>query len=113
MGTSPSIAPHAPGQDTYLVLDDFGGRQGRSWRETDEAHTERTALMIDLLDGQYNDPVRVITFNAGEGWCRDASQEVADLIVQECGRKGHHIPPFLESFVERHGTGQPAQRAPR
>lgn len=113
MRTSPSIAPHPPGQDTYLVLDDFGGRQGRSWRETDEAQTDRAALMIDLLDGQYNDPVRVIAFNADEAWCRDASQEIADLIAEECRRKGDLIPPFLESFVDRHGSRRAASLPPR
>jgi hypothetical protein len=35
MHTSPSIAPHGPEQDTYIVLDDFGSRIGRAWRETD------------------------------------------------------------------------------
>jgi len=36
MRTSPPLALHAPGQDTYLVLDDFG-QLGRAWRETDES----------------------------------------------------------------------------
>jgi hypothetical protein len=35
--TSPSIVP-----DTYLVLEDFGAKLGRAWRETDaEATTMR------------------------------------------------------------------------
>jgi hypothetical protein len=50
--------------------------------------------MIDLLDGQYNDPVRVVAFNADEGRSLDVSQEIAAPIVQECGRKGDHIPAF-------------------
>jgi DNA-binding NarL/FixJ family response regulator len=105
MSSGPPLAPVSEDQQTvYLVLDDFGGRQGRSWRETDEARADRAALIIDLLDGQNNEPVRVIAFNADAGWCRDFSQEVADLIVQECGREGHHIPPFLEGFVERHSS---------
>ena len=110
MRTSPSVAPVGLEQDTYLVLDNFGGRQDRSWRETDEAHADRAAVIIDLLDGQYNDPVRVIAFNAGEGWCRDVSQEIADLVVQECGRKGHHIPSFLQSFVEQRGSRRAVPR---
>jgi len=28
-------------RDVYLVLDDFGGRLGRAWRETDEDQTDR------------------------------------------------------------------------
>jgi hypothetical protein len=95
MSSGPLLVPLSDDDQTvYLVLDDFGGRQGRSWRETDEAHADRAALIIDLLDGQYNDPVRVVAFKVGEGWCRDVTKEIADLIEQECGRKGHHIPSF-------------------
>jgi len=42
MRTSPSIAPHGPEQDTYLVLEDFGPL-GRSSRET-AAPAESTTL---------------------------------------------------------------------
>ena len=50
MRTSPSIAPHGPEQDTYLVLDDFG-RIGRAWRATDEDATDRKTLMtVDIAD---------------------------------------------------------------
>ena len=43
--TSQSIAPHGPEQDTYLLLDNFGGRLGRAWRETDEEATDRETLI--------------------------------------------------------------------
>jgi hypothetical protein len=37
----PSISPALPDdRDVYLVLDDFGGRLGRAWRETDEGSTQ-------------------------------------------------------------------------
>jgi len=49
----PSNAVPEASQDTYLVLDDFGGRQGRAWRETDEEATSRDVLIRDLMDGQY------------------------------------------------------------
>jgi hypothetical protein len=51
MRTSPSIAPHGPDQDTYMVLDDFGSL-GRAWRETDERGANRTMLVRNLLDGK-------------------------------------------------------------
>jgi hypothetical protein len=44
MPTSPSIAPHGQEQDTYIVLDDFGGRVGRAWRETDVEACRDTLL---------------------------------------------------------------------
>jgi hypothetical protein len=43
------------------VLDDFG-RLGRAWRETDEAGTGRATLVRNLLEGQYENPVRVVAF---------------------------------------------------
>jgi hypothetical protein len=33
-----------------------------------------------LLDGQYSNPVRVISFNTAERWSRDASDEIADAL---------------------------------
>jgi hypothetical protein len=61
MSFAPPLAPASDDQQTvYLVLDNFGGRLGRSWRETDEGKTDLAALMVDLVDGQYNDPVRVV-----------------------------------------------------
>lgn len=46
MRRSPSIASSLPDDvDVYLVLDDFGGRLGRAWRETDEADTDRATTM--------------------------------------------------------------------
>src|SRR5436305_11372787 len=43
MGT-PSIVPHDAERDTYLVLDDLGGRLGWAWRETDAESADRATL---------------------------------------------------------------------
>jgi hypothetical protein len=75
--TSPSIAPNGVEKDIYLVLDDFG-RLGRAWRETDEAGTNRATLIRNLLDGQYENPLRIFAFNIAEGWCRDVTVNIAD-----------------------------------
>jgi hypothetical protein len=113
MNSGPPIVPTSDDQRTvYLVLDSFGGRMGRSWRETDDDQTNLAALIIDLVDGQYNDPVRVVAFNIAEGWVRDASQEIADLIVHGSERDGFHVPPFLKDFVARHASGRPVRHAP-
>jgi hypothetical protein len=45
MHRSPSIVPREAGQDIHLVLDDFGARLGRAWRETDEEGTDRETLI--------------------------------------------------------------------
>jgi hypothetical protein len=112
MSLAPPIAPASDDQQTvYLVLDNFGGRMGRSWRETDEARTDQAAVIVDLMDGQYHDPIRVVAFNTSDGWSRDASRELANLIVQDCERDGFDIPPFLRTFVEQHRSSRSVQRS--
>jgi hypothetical protein len=75
--TSPSIAPNGLERDVYIVLDDFG-RLGKAWRETDEAGTSRAMLVRNLLEGQYENPVRVVVFNTAEGWSRDVTVDIAE-----------------------------------
>ena len=107
-----SIAPDAlDDQDVYLILDDFGGHIGRSWREADENLTDREQVIAHLIDGQYKDPVRVIAFNTAQGWARDVSRELADIISQECYEAGFDFPPSLTGFIEQHGSGGPSQLA--
>jgi hypothetical protein len=72
---SPSIVPQEANQDTYLVLDDFGGRLGRAWRETDEEDTGRETLIRNLMDDQYSLPARIVAFNTAEGWSRDVTMD--------------------------------------
>ena len=67
MRMSRSIAPNASEQDTFIVLDDFG-HHGRSWRETNESAADRETVIRDMLAGEYNYSVRVVAFNAAEGW---------------------------------------------
>jgi hypothetical protein len=81
MRTSPSIAPDGPDQDTYIVLDDFGPSfVGRAWRETDENAADRETVIRNLLAGEYSSPVRIVCFNLAEGWCRDATKDLADEV---------------------------------
>ena len=66
MGISPSIVPGID-RDVFLVLDDFG-RMGCAWRETNVEDTDLEAVIQDLLEGQYSNPVRVNGFDRSEGW---------------------------------------------
>jgi len=99
MGTSPSIVPEAD-QDTYLVLDDFGGQVGCTWRETDADRADRETLICDLLEGQYSHPVRIVAFNMGEGWSRDASVDIADELRRryvECDDVPDSVIDFMDA----------------
>jgi len=87
-------------RDVYLVLDTFG-EMGLAWRETHDADTERAALVRDLLDGQYEDPVRIVAFNTAEGWSRDVTEDIADELQEYCADLDE-IPVYLQDFLERH-----------
>ena len=83
MRTSPSIAPNGVEKDIYLVLEDFG-RLGRAWRETDDDATDRETLILNLLFGEYKNPVGIVAFNSAEGWCRDVTMDIADELRRRC-----------------------------
>ena len=71
-----SIEPERFDRDIYLVLDDFGARDGRAWRET----SDRETVIQCLLAGEFSDPIRIIVFNTVEGWCRDVTEDIADEV---------------------------------
>ncbi|WP_063685482.1 hypothetical protein [Bradyrhizobium stylosanthis] len=105
MRFAPSIVPGSE-RDTYLVLDDFGARLGRAWPETDEEHTDRDTLLRHLMEGQYSNPVRIVSFNTSEGWSRDASEDIADELHQRCMGE---IPVHLEDFIGRNAGSKVLQ----
>jgi hypothetical protein len=98
---TPSIVPNGDDQNVYLVLDDFG-RQGRAWRETDVEATDLETVIADLLDGQYEDPVRVVAFNTAEKWSQDVSGDIAKELRRRCDLQMRDVPFFLQDFVDRH-----------
>ena len=99
----PSPPPIVPDidRDTYLVLDDFGG-MGCAWRETNVQDTDLGAVIDDLWEGQYGNPVRVIGFNTAEGWSRDVSEDAARGLRQRCADQDRELPDFLREFVDRY-----------
>jgi hypothetical protein len=104
MRTSPSIVPGLD-RDVYLVLDDFG-RMGCAWRETNVEDTDLEAVIQDLLEGQYSNPVRVVGFNVSEGWVRDVSGEIARMLRQHCADENRELPDSLHQLVEQAASTQ-------
>ena len=94
---SPSIVPGS--QHTYLVLEDFGARLGRAWRETDERAACRETLIDDLMHGQYRQPVRIVAFNTAEGWSRDVTKDIADELRRRFAEYDE-VPASVQAFVE-------------
>ena len=96
---SPSIAPGIDHRDVYLVLDDFG--LGCAWRETNVEDTNLEAVIDDLWEGWYSNPVCVICFNLSEGWVRDVSEEITRKLRQRCADQNRELPDSLHEFVEQ------------
>jgi hypothetical protein len=98
---TPSIVPRGDDQDIYLVVDDLG-RLGRVWREPDVAATDFETVVMDLLEGQYKNPIGIFAFNPVEGWSRDVSEDVARELRRRCDLQLRDVPSFIQDFVERH-----------
>ena len=64
---------------------------------------------MNLLNGEYRDPVRIIAFNTSEGRSRDISEEVASELQYRRDRIGLEVPANLEAFIERHVKRDRAQ----
>jgi hypothetical protein len=108
MRYSPSIVPEDSDRDVYLVLEDFGPL-GRAWRETDVGNTDRATLIRDLLDGQYESPIRIVAFNTAEGWSRDVTEDIANDL-QDVWSDGVRTPTPVEEFIQEHATRRMARQ---
>jgi hypothetical protein len=97
---TPSIVPTGDDQNVYLVLDDFGRSQ--VWRETAAETTDLETVIVDLLDGQYKNPSRVVGFNTSEAWSQDVSVDVAQELRRRCDLQQRDVPFFLQDFVDRY-----------
>ena len=95
---SPSIVPSGFDVDVYVVLDDFG-KLGRAYREIGEEEADRETVIRSLMEGQYNNPVRIVAFNTAAGWSRDVTEEIAREIQDRAGRTGEELSPGLRDFI--------------
>jgi hypothetical protein len=100
-GWTPSIVPKGNDESVYLVVDDFG-RNGRVYREADVETTDLETVILDLLEGQYQSPVRVVAFNTAEKWSQDVSADVAHELRQRCDLQMRDVPFFLQDFVDQY-----------
>jgi len=83
------------------VVDDFG-RNDRAYGEADVETTELETVIADLLDGQYQNPVRIVSFNTAESWSQDVSAEVAHELRHRCDLQMRDVPFFLQDFVDQY-----------
>ena len=95
---TPDLVPHFSGT-VHIVLDDFG-KAGRVYRETAEAEATFESIVDDLLTGQFNNPIRVITFNASQGWSRHVSEDVAREVLRRVAGRVRPLAASSRKFVE-------------
>jgi hypothetical protein len=100
-GWTPSIVLNVDDQNVYIVVDNFG-RNGQSYRETGVDRTDLEAVIMDMLEGEYRNPVRVVGFNTAKGWSQDVSADVAHEVRHRCDLQMRDVPFFLQDFVDRY-----------
>jgi hypothetical protein len=100
-GWTPSIVPKGDDQNVYLVVDDFG-RNGRVYREADVETSDLETVIADLLDGQYQNPIKVVGFNTAKNWSQDVSADVAHELRERCELQVRDVPFFLQDFFDRY-----------
>jgi hypothetical protein len=98
---TPSIVPRDDDQTVYLVVDDLG-RLGRVWREANVDTTDLETVTLDMLEGQYSNPIGVFGFNPFDGWSQDVSADVAQELRRRCDLQLRDVPGSIVDFVERH-----------
>ena len=105
MRPSPSIAPENA-DVVYLVMDDLGGRLGRTWRETDEDDRSRDpdprppgwAVSLPSLDRR---------LQCRRGLVAGCDQEIADELWERCAGE---VPASLQDFLDRYPERPKAQQ---
>jgi len=93
------VTPLFDEQAVYLVLDDLGKR-GRVWRETDAARASERAIIDNILNGHYERPLRVVAFEADDGWVRDVTRDIAAKLL-DAGSQGRALGDRAWEFIER------------
>ena len=70
-----------PSDTVYIAFEDFG-RFGRAYCETSEDECDRESIIRNIISGQYGKLLRVIAFNATEGWSKDVTREIAQKVAR-------------------------------
>lgn len=90
-----------PEQDLHFVLCDFS-RSGQAYVETDPSQADASTIVRNLLEGQYNRPVRVLALNVEEGWVRDVSEIIAVKVQDVARREAQGLTVGTRAFIDAH-----------
>lgn len=56
-------------------------------------------MIRNIQSGDYAFPVRIVAFNPSEGWSRDATTDIADLVAQRAVDTDAEITSALQAFI--------------
>ena len=98
-GWMPGVVPYGADETAYLVVDSFGVR-GSVYRETEIERADVESIVVELMTGRFNNPVRVIAFNTLEHWSKDVSREIAVEIQTRCDMESVAVPEHIKDFIE-------------
>ena len=96
------LVPGEPVSDVtvHVVLNDFGPL-GRAYVETDEVDADAETIIEGILSGQYSHPLRVVAFNAAEGWARDVTEDIARAVLGRVRSDNRSIGAASQEFLVR------------
>ena len=93
-----SIVPNTE-HVTYLLLDEIGS-YGPIWREMSDGEANVATILDWIVQGQFDNPLRVVAFNTEEGWSRDVTQEIATKLL-DLNQNGVALGAAARDFVNR------------
>ena len=92
----------------YLIVDNVVGWPGRPRLKLEVERTDLKTIIDNLVDGHFNDPVRIIAFDPKAHWSKDVSRELAEEIQERCDIDAVPVPEHIQDFVRSHRTGPAA-----
>lgn len=102
-----TLVPEQPTETMtiHMVLDDFGPKIGRAWREMDAERTDERDIVREIIDGEYSRPLQVVAFNLEERWVRDVTEDIARAVIETARAEERTLGRVAVEFVER-STGE-------
>jgi hypothetical protein len=83
---------------------------GRAYLETDAAEADRETIIRNFISGQYKNALRVVAFNAAEGWSRDVSEDVANEVLDRAYDADDTLSEGTKRFIDRYAL--PGEKRP-
>jgi hypothetical protein len=93
----------------YMVLSDY--RTGLAYVETAADEADRETVIRNFLSGQYSNALRVIAFNAAEGWSQDVSEDIVSELLERAIDGDDALSEATKRFIDRH-LSPPEKRPP-